>query len=109
MAENDCPAVPEVPKKESCAHECKGNDLDKKLPIGMPGRTSFVYFPREKKAFWRPEAFKLRQCFKVLGPLHLFFICGDLYVYQFEVFALIFDCVFLWLSYQNFMTLNKIT
>ena len=42
-------------------------------------------------------------------PVHLVFLVTDIFVYDFELFAILFDVVFLWLNFYNYMTLNKIT
>ena len=68
-----------------------------------------MYFPKEKKHFWRPEALALRTALLVLIPFHVVFIICNFVFFDFEILALIFDTILLWLSYYNYMTLNKIT
>lgn len=78
------------------------------MPQGAPGRKSFVYIPEEKKHFWREEALKLRQGHAVLACFHLVFILTDFFIYDIEISAIVFDVIFLWLNFYNYMTLNKI-
>ena len=40
---------------------------------------------------------------------HVPFLISDIYVFGFEISAVVFDVVFLWLNFYNYMTLNKIT
>jgi len=41
-------------------------------------------------------------------PMHALFILTDIYIYEIEIGAIIFDALFLWMSFYNYMTLNKI-
>ena len=79
------------------------------LPQGTPGRKSFMYFPKQKKHFWRPEALALRKAFILALPFFALFIAVNLVFFQLEILALLFDLTFLWLSFYNYMTLHKIT
>ena len=79
------------------------------LPDGTIGTENFVCFPREIKQLKTPEAEELRKCFKFVGPTHLVFIALDIFVYDFEILALIADIAFLWFNFQNFMMNNQIT
>ena len=74
----------------------------------MPGRKSFKYMPQEKKVFKKKEALKLRSTFKTLMPVHGLLLLTDFYIYEFEISAIVFDLIFLWMSFYNYMTLNKI-
>ena len=60
------------------------------------------------KNFKRPEAVALRKALGVMMPVHLIFLFSDFYFYDFELFAIIFDIIFIWLNFYNYMTLNKI-
>ena len=79
------------------------------MPQGFPGRRSFVYFPNEKLKVWRDEAKSLRKCFIFIGPLQVFLVLCDIFIYEFEIPILVMDMVMLWLCFYNYMTLNKIT
>ena len=68
-----------------------------------------IWFPKEKKYVWREEGLALRKCFKFIGPPHLIFLFFDIYLYEYEVPAIIFDFVMLWANYYNFMTMVKPT
>lgn len=41
-------------------------------------------------------------------PLHVFFLFTDIYFYEIEIGAIIFDVILLWMNFYNYMTLNKI-
>ena len=87
-----------------------GDDRFEKLPQGVPGRKSFVVLPKMKKQFWRPEALALRQVLTFMIPLHaVCLLVFDIWAYDFEIFAMVFDCAFLWFSFYGYMTLNKVT
>ena len=83
-------------------------NLDDVLPKGAPGRKSFSYLPGQKRKFWREEALALRRCFQLLMPVHFGLLFVDWIIYDIEYFSIFLDVVFLWLSFYNFMTLNKI-
>ena len=87
----------------------KYNRLDDVLPRGAPGRSSFVALPKSKKVFWRPEAVNLRRCFIILMPIHFSLLFSDVLIYNIEIMAIVVDAILTWMSYLNFMTLNKIT
>lgn len=78
------------------------------MPKGLPGRKSFVAIPQVKKKFWRKEALDLRKILLVMMPIHFIFVLTDIYVFDFEISAMIFDGIYLWMSFYNYMTLNKI-
>jgi len=78
------------------------------LPKGAPGRRSFVYIPTQKKLFWREEALSLRKSFVYLVIWHFIFLFTDFYVYDAEIMPIVFELVFIWLCFYNYMTLNKI-
>ena len=84
--------------------------IEEKFPKGTPGRQSFVYVPTEKKKFWRKEALELRKVFKIMIPIHVFFLMiVDIYIYHWEIPIMITDFLMIWLNFINYMTLNKIT
>ena len=83
--------------------------IEEKFPKGAPGRKSFNYVPTEKKHFWRKEALDLRQVYKVMIPIHVFFFFVDIYVYHLEISIMVVDFLMAWLNFINYMTLNKIT
>jgi hypothetical protein len=68
-----------------------------------------IFFPREKKHFWREQALALRKCFKIIGPFHLIFLFFDIYLYNLEIPAIIFDAGMLYANFYNFMVLSKPT
>jgi hypothetical protein len=51
----------------------------------------------------------MRWCFVLLAPFHLVCLLYiDVYMYNFEIAAIIMDMAFLWMDYFNFMTMNKL-
>lgn len=85
-------------------------EYDEWIPIkGVPGRQSFKLFPEKKKMFWRPEALDLRCWFALMAPFHAFFLVyNDIYMYRFEISAMLVDALCIWFDYFNYMTLNKL-
>ena len=85
-------------------------EYTEKHPIkGMPLRRSFKFFPKEKKEYWRSEASDLRWYFLLMGIFHVFcLVYCDIYVYGFEISAIIIDTVMIWLDLFNYMTLNRV-
>jgi hypothetical protein len=81
--------------------DAKDEDKEKKDKI--------IWFPRETKHFWRKEALDLRKCFKFAGPPHLIFLFFDIYMYEFEIPAIIFDVVMIYANFYNFRTMTKAT
>ena len=65
----------------------------------------FKWFPIEQKQFWRPEAIKLREAYLYAGLMHLILLPIDIFIYKFELAALVFDYIFIFISYNNFMQL----
>ena len=85
------------------------DDKFQKLPQGVPGRKSFKFIPDQKK-FWRPEALALRKMLMYMMPVHMFvLLIIDIFVYSFELFAIIMEVILLWLTFYGYMTLNKVT
>ena len=71
-------------------------------------QSNFSFCPRKRKEFWRPEAIELRKMFLIMLPGHLFLLAFcDFFVYQYAILGTIVDCVLTWLSFLNYMTLNK--
>jgi len=57
--------------------------------------------------FWRPEALKLRNCFKYYLFMHLIFLIGDIFIYNLEILCILADILLLYSNYYNYMTLFK--
>ena len=92
-------------KKDSDDYQAE----EKILIKGAPGRKSFKIIPQKIKKFKRDEALKLRQCFKIMFPIHIFLlIFCDMFWYEFEIMSLLIDLVLIWMDMYNYMTLNKI-
>jgi hypothetical protein len=71
-------------------------------------QSNFSFCPLKRKEFWRPEAAELRKMFLMMLPAHIFLlIFCDFCVYQYAVLGILVDLVFIWLSFLNYMTLNK--
>lgn len=51
----------------------------------------------------------MRKCFKFIGPVHIIFIFFDIYLYNFEIPAIILDVTMLYANFYNYMILSKIT
>ena len=101
-------ASKEEEEKEKEDFQDKLEFFQKRLPKGAPGRKSFVVIPKEKKVFHSPEATALRKMTQILIPVHIFLLFTDIFIYDFEISSIIFDVIFLWLNFYNFMTINKI-
>lgn len=47
--------------------------------------------------------------FLIMGPVHFLFLFVDVFVYQYELMAIVGDVLFSYASFYNFMTLKKPT
>jgi hypothetical protein len=72
-------------------------------------KEKIIWFPKEKKYFWREQALALRKCFKIFAPAHIIFLFFDIYMYNLEIPAIIFDAVMLYANFYNYMVLSKPT
>jgi len=45
----------------------------------------------------------------MIGPVHVIFLFFDIYLYNCEIPAIIFDIAMMWANYYNFMLLTKPT
>lgn len=82
--------------------------FEKIHPPGSLGRKSFTVFPGQKKHFWREEALKLRKTHLALIPFHVVAFFVDFIIYDYEIFSILFEMLFIWMNYYNYMTLNKL-
>lgn len=97
--------------KSKQSKECLDDDFvlleDQEPQVSLRDKMA-EFFPSEKRKFWRSEAVELRKCFTVLLPIHVLLVLSDVFVFNFEIAAVLFDLLFVWFSYYNYMLLKKL-
>ena len=64
-------------------------------------------FPKRKKVFKAKRASAVRQHLLCMMAAHACFLGLELFVYNFVLFLVIFELVYLWVCYYSYMTLDK--